>query len=66
MTKRINWQYEKICPKLNAKQNPIDWYNLTKTGKQSITLNDGLIDAYCITLYAQNIKQTLQVPYFNQ
>lgn len=49
----IQWQYENLCPKKN-----INWYKTTKTGKPSKTLNDGLIDAYCIALYAQNINNS--------
>lgn len=46
----IQYQLQHICPK------DYDWYKTTKTGKKSIQLDDGKIDAYCIAkhLYIQN------------
>lgn len=46
----VKYQFENICPK------DYDWYKTTKTGKKSVQLDDGKIDAYCIAkyLYDQN------------
>lgn len=51
--KSLEYQLKNLCPKTNILGAEIEWQNVTKTGKVSKTLNDGLIDAYCIAEYAR-------------
>lgn len=49
----LKYQLENLCPKVNIVGKEIQWQNVTKTGKISRTINDGLVDAYCIAEYAR-------------